>query len=145
MSEADSQADIPVLEQVADHDAASEYGDTSRGESPLGGHEGTDAPEPPTDAVLTADSLEGSDTAGRTAANGAHSSTDQLDITDLEPKAKPDANKQAAVKSKPPMSVKPPTTKPNGGPSSPLVKRVCVHLISTILPSLTQPCYMVCR
>lgn len=127
MSEVLSASD---LGQVADLDASST---TSRGHTPQGDHEVVDTTqvELPSDAGSTAESVHDDESTGAKGENAVSPIAPSLveentpePTAEAEVKPKPLATKPVASKVKPTMSVKPPTGKQNGGPTTPLVKRV---------------------
>jgi hypothetical protein len=124
--EVESQSSISVSDKLAGQDVISGTDRSSPLATPHGEHEvtGLADTEPPTEGASAEDTL--GDHEGNGTTNGTLPITTQSD-------AKPTVNvmvkedlSKAAAPSKPeiPMSVKPPVGKSNGGPTTPLVKRV---------------------
>lgn len=134
MSEVEQPLSASELDQVADLDGSEPASTTSRGHTPQGDHEAMVANqvEPPSNADSTTESVRGDDSAGMNGENVISPVVPSLDenptqptsSTESEVKPKPVASKPVATKTKPTMSVKPPAGKSNGGPPTPLVKRV---------------------
>ncbi|KAF5384927.1 hypothetical protein D9615_001404 [Tricholomella constricta] len=134
MSEVEPQIAAPTLDEAADPDVALEFAEGSADTlcsvvSPQGDHEAgdEDEAEQPADAISNADSVAGDNTGPEIADGTLSLVVEQAEgtpgITDapVEPE---DKVEQASTKPKLSMSVKPTPGKLNGGPPTPLVKKI---------------------